>query len=63
MLLDHHRIPLLLLVEVGTDFDTPPLAVLYQILQPGILAQNRPSRVCSADNVHPGVQSHDSFTK
>ena len=37
--------PLLLLVEVGTDFDTPPLAVLHQILQPGILAQNRPSRV------------------
>ena len=37
--------PLLLLVEVGTDFDTPPLAVLLQILQPGILAQNRPSRV------------------
>src|ERR1700676_1981582 len=37
--------PLLLLVEVGTDFDTPPLAVLRQILQPGILAQNRPSRV------------------
>jgi hypothetical protein len=36
---------LLLLVEVGTDFDTPPLAVLRQILQPGILAQNRPSRV------------------
>jgi hypothetical protein len=35
----------LLLVEVGTDFDTPPLAVLRQILQPGILAQNRPSRV------------------
>jgi hypothetical protein len=37
--------PLLLLVEVGTDFDMPPLAVLLQILQPGILAQNRPSRV------------------
>ena len=37
--------PLLLLVEVGADFDTSPLAVLRQILQPGILAQNRPSRV------------------
>ena len=37
--------PLLLLVEVGADFDTSPLAVLGQILQPGILAQNRPSRV------------------
>jgi hypothetical protein len=37
--------PLLLLVEVGTDFDTPPMAVLHQILQPGILAQNRPSLV------------------
>src|ERR1700692_3348068 len=38
-------LPLLLLVEVGADFDTSPLAVLRQILQPGILAQNRPSRV------------------
>jgi hypothetical protein len=37
--------PLLLLVEIGADFDTSPLAVLRQILQPGILAQNRPSRV------------------
>jgi hypothetical protein len=37
--------PLLLIVEVGTDFDTSPLAVLRQMLQPGILAQNRPSRV------------------
>jgi hypothetical protein len=37
--------PLLLLTEVGTDFDTSPVTVLRQILQPGILAQNRPSRV------------------
>jgi hypothetical protein len=37
--------PLLLVVEVATDFDTSAWAVLYQILQPGILAQNRPSRV------------------
>jgi hypothetical protein len=37
--------PLLLLVEVASGFDTPPLAVLWQILQPGILAENRPSRV------------------
>jgi hypothetical protein len=37
--------PLLLLVEVATGFDTPPGTVLRQILQPGILPQNRPSRV------------------
>src|SRR6266436_6084204 len=37
--------PLLLLVEVFTSFDTSPFAFLCQILQPGILAQNRPSRV------------------
>jgi hypothetical protein len=55
--------PLLLLVEVGTDFDTPPLAVLHQILQPGILAQNRSFPGCSVDNVHRRVQSHNSFTK
>ena len=55
--------PFWLLVEVGTDFGTPPLAVLRQILQPGILAQNRPSRVAVLTNVHPSVQSHDSFTK
>ena len=36
---------LLLLVEVANDFDTSPSALLCQILQPGILAQNRPSRV------------------
>jgi hypothetical protein len=37
--------PLLLLVEVASDFDTSPSVLLCQILQPGILAQNRPSRV------------------
>ena len=37
--------PLLLLVEVFTSFDTSPFTFLCQILQPGILAQNRPSRV------------------
>jgi hypothetical protein len=37
--------PLLLLVEVAIGFDTSPWAFLCQILQPGILAQNRPSRV------------------
>ncbi len=37
--------PLLLLVDVLSNFDTSPLTFLCQILQPGILAQNRPSRV------------------
>ena len=37
--------PLLLLLEVASGFDTSPWDVLCQILQPGILAQNRPSRV------------------
>jgi hypothetical protein len=37
--------PLLLLVEVASGFDTSPFTFLCQILQPGILAQNRPSRV------------------
>jgi hypothetical protein len=37
--------PLLLLVEVTSGFDTSSWDVLCQILQPGILAQNRPSRV------------------
>ena len=37
--------PLLLLVVVDGDFDTPLWDFLCQILQPGILAQNRPSRV------------------
>jgi hypothetical protein len=37
--------PLLLLVEVASDFDTSTWDVLRQILQPGILAQNRPSRI------------------
>lgn len=39
------RNPLLLLVLVGSDFDTPLWDFLPQILQPGILAENRPSRV------------------
>ena len=37
--------PLLLLVVVDGDFDTPLWDFLCQILQPGILAENRPSRV------------------
>ena len=36
---------LLLLVVLDSDFDTPLWDFLPQILQPGILAQNRPSRV------------------
>ena len=39
------RNPLLLLVVIGSDFDTPLWDFLCQILQPGILAENRPSRV------------------
>ena len=39
------RNPLLLLVATGSDFDTPLWDFLPQILQPGILAENRPSRV------------------
>ena len=37
--------PLVLLVVVANGYDTSPSDVLCQILQPGILAQNRPSRV------------------
>ena len=37
--------PLLLLVVANSDFDTPLWDFLGQILQPGILAQNRRSRV------------------
>ena len=37
--------PLLLLVGISADFDTLPWDVLHQILQPGTLAQNRPSRI------------------
>jgi hypothetical protein len=39
------RNPFLLLVVVDSDFDTPLWDFLCQILQPGILAENRPSRV------------------
>jgi hypothetical protein len=39
------RNPLLLLVVADSDFDTPLWDFLCQILQPGILAENRPSRV------------------
>ena len=39
------RNPLLLLVVVDSDFDTPLWDFLCQILQPGILVENRPSRV------------------
>ncbi len=37
--------PLLLLVIVDSDFDTPLWDYLWQILQPGILAQNRRVRL------------------
>ena len=37
--------PLLLFVEVASSFGTSPWAFLCQILQPGILPQNRSSRV------------------
>jgi hypothetical protein len=37
--------PLLLLVDVAISFNTSAWDVLGQILQPGILAQNRPCRV------------------
>ena len=43
--------PLLLLVDVVSSFDTSPLTFLSQILQPGILAQNRPSRVAVLTSV------------
>jgi hypothetical protein len=36
---------LLLLVVLNSGFNMPVLDFLRQILQPGILAQNRPSRV------------------
>ena len=36
------RNPLLLLVVIGSDFDTPLWDFLRQILQPGILAENVP---------------------
>ena len=42
--------PLLLLVVVANGYDTSPSDVLCQILQPGILAQNRPSRVAVVTN-------------
>jgi hypothetical protein len=42
---DSRQNSLLLLVVLDSDFDTPLWDFLSQILQPGILAQNRPSRV------------------
>ena len=45
-----YRNPLLLLVVVANGYDTSPSDVLCQILQPGILAQNRPSRVAVVTN-------------
>ena len=42
--------PLLLLVEVAGDFDASPETVLGQVLQPGILVQNRPCRVAILTN-------------
>jgi hypothetical protein len=44
------RNPLLLLVVVDSDFDTPLWDFLCQILQPGILVENRPSRVAVLTN-------------
>jgi WD40 repeat protein len=44
---------LLLLVVLDSDFDTPLWDFLSQILQPGILAQNRPSRLAvTPDGCH-----------
>jgi hypothetical protein len=58
------RNPLLLLVLIGSDFDTPLWDFLCQILQPGILAENRPSRVAvlttnpaeATNNLDSGVE-------
>jgi hypothetical protein len=55
---------LLLLVVLDSDFYTPVRDFLHQILQPGILAQNRPSRVAvltpnpaePKGHLDPGVQ-------
>jgi hypothetical protein len=49
--------PLLLFVEVASGFDTSPWVVLCQILQPGILAQNRPSRVAVLTTI---AEEHES---
>ena len=52
--------PLLLLVVIGSDFDTPLWDFLPQILQPGILAENRPSRVAvlTKDPAEPRYASY-----
>ena len=49
--------PLLLLVEVASNFDTSALTLLTQILQPGILAQNRPSRVAVLTSIAEECES------
>jgi hypothetical protein len=49
---------LLLLVELDCDFDTPVWDFLHQILQPGILAQNRPSRVAVLTSNPAEPKSH-----
>jgi hypothetical protein len=57
--------PFLLLLKVGIDFDAPPLAVLRQILQPGMLAQNRRCRVALlttfTQNSKATTASHDNL--
>jgi len=49
--------PLLLLVVVDRHFDTPLWDFLGQILQPGILAQNRPSRVAVLTSIAQECES------
>ena len=49
--------PLLLLVEMVRDFDTPPWEFLSQILQPGILPSNRPSRVALLTTIAEELES------
>jgi hypothetical protein len=49
---------LLLLVVLDSDFDTPVWDFLRQILQPGILAQNRPSRVAVLPPNLAGPKNH-----
>ena len=49
--------PLLLLVEVASNFDTSALTFLTQILQPGILAPNRPSRVAVLTSIAEECES------
>jgi hypothetical protein len=49
--------PLLLLLGIANDFDTSPWNVLHQILQPGILAQNRPARIAVLTAISQDAES------